>query len=84
MESIGDDEIARPTKYRISTITATGRVNADLDLDLLFNTVANIIIDKGVGKTEEHIDGIVYKQIKEKRRFFVKILVKQKQGSKKS
>ena len=68
METLsGDNEIARPTKYRISTITATGRVNADLDLDLLFNTVANIIIDTGVGKTEEHVVGIVYAEFGKRR-----------------
>lgn len=49
-----------PTPYRISTITATGSVNTELDLDLLFNHFQALIIENGVGKTPEHKYGVVY------------------------
>lgn len=49
-----------PTPYRISTITATGAVNTELDLDILFNHFKILIIENGVDKTPEHKYGIVY------------------------
>jgi TATA-box binding protein (TBP) (component of TFIID and TFIIIB) len=49
-----------PTHYRISTITATGCVNTDLELDLLFNNFNRLIIDNGVSKTPDHKYGVVY------------------------
>ncbi len=49
-----------PTHYRISTITATGAVNSELDLDILFNNFKTLIVENGVSKTPEHKYGLVY------------------------
>jgi TATA-box binding protein (TBP) (component of TFIID and TFIIIB) len=56
-----------PTPYRISTITATGSVNTELDLDLLFNHFKVFIVDNGVGKTPEHKYGVVYAEFSKKK-----------------
>lgn len=58
-----------PTPYRISTITATGSLNTELCLDVLFDTFNDIIIDRGVGKTEEHRLGLIYVEFGKKRSF---------------
>jgi TATA-box binding protein (TBP) (component of TFIID and TFIIIB) len=55
-----------PTQYRISTITATGSVHSDVDLDVILNldvlysSFRNIILESGVGKTPEIRVGAVY------------------------
>jgi TATA-box binding protein (TBP) (component of TFIID and TFIIIB) len=49
-----------PTRYRISTITAIGAVNTNLDLDLLFNRFRELIIESGVGKTPDIKTGVAY------------------------
>lgn len=49
-----------PTQYRISTITATGSVNTDVDLDILLSHLCVLINEKGVGKTEDIIEGVAY------------------------
>lgn len=56
-----------PTPYRISTITATGAVNSELDLDLLFNCFKVLIVENGVNKTPEHKYGVVYAEYSKKR-----------------
>lgn len=56
-----------PTTYRISTITATGAVNSELDLDLLFNSFKSLIIDNGVDKTPDHKYGLVYAEYSKKK-----------------
>lgn len=56
-----------PTPYRISVITATGSVNTELDLDLLFNHFKVLIIDSGVEKTPEHKYGVVYAEYSKKK-----------------
>lgn len=56
-----------PTPYRISTITATGAVNTELDLDVLFNHFKVLIVDNGVGKTSDHKYGIVYAEFSKKK-----------------
>lgn len=56
-----------PTDYRISTITVTGSVNTEIDLDILFNSFSGLIIEHGVEKTPEHLLGIVYAEFGKKR-----------------
>jgi TATA-box binding protein (TBP) (component of TFIID and TFIIIB) len=56
-----------PTVYRISTITATGAVNSELDLDLLFSNFKTLIIENGVDKTPEHKYGLVYAEYSKKK-----------------
>lgn len=54
-------------KYRISTITVTGSVNTQLDLDFLRDSFSTFIADHGVGK-EEHIQtGLAYAEFGKKR-----------------
>lgn len=48
------------TPYRVSTITATGSINTDIDLDLLFEELCCTIINHGVGKTLDNTTGFVY------------------------
>lgn len=55
------------TKYRISTITVTGAVNTELDLDKFFDYVEEIIREKGVNKTPDHQFGIVYAEFGKRR-----------------
>jgi TATA-box binding protein (TBP) (component of TFIID and TFIIIB) len=55
------------TKYRISTITATGSVNTEVDLDLLYDHLSVIITERGVGKNEDTITGVVYVEYGKKR-----------------
>jgi len=57
----------KPTKYRISTITVTGSVNTEIDLDILYNGFNDMIVESGVGKTSEHKLGIVYAEFGKKR-----------------
>lgn len=49
-----------PTPYRISTITTTGSVNTEIDLDYLFDSFQDIINNEGVGKHVDVTKGIVY------------------------
>lgn len=56
-----------PTPYRISTITATGAVNSELDLDILFNSFKLLILESGVNKTPEHKYGLVYAEYSKKK-----------------
>jgi TATA-box binding protein (TBP) (component of TFIID and TFIIIB) len=56
-----------PTAYRISTITATGAVNSELDLDLLFINFKSLIVENGVDKTPEHKYGLVYAEYSKKK-----------------
>lgn len=56
-----------PTKYRISTITATGSVSTDVNLETLFSHLCNIIDEEGVGKREDIVEGVVYAEYGEKR-----------------
>lgn len=51
---------ATATKYRISTITATGSVGTEINLDLLFDELCLAIDRSGVGKTPENCYGYVY------------------------
>lgn len=54
-------------KYRISTITVTGSVNTQLNLDFLRDSFSTFIDDHGVGK-EEHIQtGLAYAEFGKKR-----------------
>ena len=55
-----NDKLFDATKYRISTITITGSVNSELDLDKFFDHVQELITDNGVSKTPEHKLGFVY------------------------
>lgn len=55
------------TKYRISTITVTGAVNTELDLDKFFDYVQEIITEKGVNKTPENQFGIIYAEFGKRR-----------------
>jgi TATA-box binding protein (TBP) (component of TFIID and TFIIIB) len=55
------------TRYRISTITVTGSVNTELDLDKFFDYVQEIIIEKGVNKTSDHQFGIIYAEFGKRR-----------------
>lgn len=48
------------TPYRVSTITATGSINTDINLDLLFEELCFTIENQGVGKTLDNITGFVY------------------------
>lgn len=48
------------TPYRVSTITATGSINTDINLDLLFEELCFTIENQGVGKTPDNITGFVY------------------------
>ncbi len=48
------------TPYRISTITATGSIGTEIDLDLLFEELCIAIEHSGVGKDPEHCFGLVY------------------------
>lgn len=52
--------MAGATPYRVSTITATGSINTDIDLDLLFEELCCIIRHHGVGKTPDNTTGFVY------------------------
>lgn len=56
-----------PTEYRISTITVTGSVNSALDLDILYSGFNDQIKEVGVGKTPQHVYGIVYAEYGKKR-----------------
>lgn len=56
-----------PTVYRISTITAIGAVNSELDLDLLFSNFKTLIIENGVDKTPDHNFGLVYAEYSKKK-----------------
>jgi len=51
---------ASATAYRISTITATGSVGTEVNLDLLFDELCIAIDEGGVGKTPEKQFGLVY------------------------
>jgi TATA-box binding protein (TBP) (component of TFIID and TFIIIB) len=55
------------TKYRISTITATGSVNTEVDLDILYDNLSVIINERGVGKNEEILTGVVFVEYGKKR-----------------
>jgi TATA-box binding protein (TBP) (component of TFIID and TFIIIB) len=50
----------KATQYRISTITATGSVGTELNLDLLFDELCIAIDTSGVGKNETNCYGYVY------------------------
>lgn len=56
-----------PTEYRISTITVTGSVNTELDLDILYDGFNTLIKENGVEKTPLHILGVVYAEFGKKR-----------------
>jgi TATA-box binding protein (TBP) (component of TFIID and TFIIIB) len=49
-----------PTEYRISTITVTGSVNTEIDLDILYGGFNVLIQENGVEKTPSHVLGVVY------------------------
>lgn len=53
-------DMSEATPYRVSTITATGSINTDINLDLLFEELCLTIKHHGVGKTPEHNIGYVY------------------------
>jgi TATA-box binding protein (TBP) (component of TFIID and TFIIIB) len=55
------------TPYRVSTITVTGSVNSELDLDQFFDYANNMIVDDGVDKTPEHTFGLVYAEYGKRR-----------------
>lgn len=57
----------KPTEYRISTITVTGSVNTEIDLDILYNGFNDMIVESGVEKTPEHKYGMVYAEFGKKR-----------------
>jgi TATA-box binding protein (TBP) (component of TFIID and TFIIIB) len=57
------------TPYRISTITATGSVNSELNLDLFFDEINELIVENGVDKTTEHKYGLIYAEFGKKRSF---------------
>jgi TATA-box binding protein (TBP) (component of TFIID and TFIIIB) len=48
------------TPYRISTITATGSIGTEINLDLLFDELCFAIELSGVGKDTERCFGLVY------------------------
>ena len=52
--------MAGATPYRISTITATGSIGVEINLDLLFDELCVVIEHKGVGKTPNNTIGFVY------------------------
>lgn len=56
-----------PTEYRISTITVTGSVNTEIDLDVLYSGFNDLIKETGVGKTPSHILGVVYAEFGKRR-----------------
>lgn len=56
-----------PTDYRISTITVTGSVNTEIDLDILFYGFNELIKECGVEKTTSHLYGLVYAEFGKKR-----------------
>lgn len=53
--------------YRISTITATGSINTEIDLDRFFDYINVLIEDNGVGKTDQHCLGLVYAEFGKKK-----------------
>jgi TATA-box binding protein (TBP) (component of TFIID and TFIIIB) len=55
------------TRYRISTITAIGAVNSEVDLDKFFDYINCLIIEGGVSKTPENIFGLVYAEFGKRR-----------------
>lgn len=55
---MSDNKAATP--YRISTITATGSVGTEVNLDLLFEELCHAIELLGVGKTPDNCYGYVY------------------------
>lgn len=63
------DNAFSPSPYRISTITATGSLNTELDLDVLFDSFNDMIKENGVGKTDEHVLGLIYVEFGKKRSF---------------
>lgn len=56
-----------PTQYRISTITATGSVSADVDLDVLYTNLCKIILEQQVGKRDDVQTGVVYAEYGKKK-----------------
>jgi TATA-box binding protein (TBP) (component of TFIID and TFIIIB) len=56
----GEIEKAHATAYRISTITATGSIGTEINLDLLFDELCFAIEHAGVGKTPDICFGLVY------------------------
>jgi TATA-box binding protein (TBP) (component of TFIID and TFIIIB) len=65
--SCNQEQSFNATPYRISTITVTGSVNTELDLDKFFEYVEELIVEKGVGKTTEHTLGFVYAEFGKRR-----------------
>ena len=55
------------TSYRISTITVTGSVNSEINLDLMFDSLNSMILERGVGKDETCLMGLVYAEYGKKR-----------------
>ena len=55
------------TEYRISTITITGAVNSELDLDNFFDYVQELIAENGVNKTPDHQLGFIYGEFGKRR-----------------
>ena len=56
-----------PTSYRISTITATGSMNTELDLDVLFEGFNKMINESGVGKDDTIVTGLAYTEYGKKK-----------------
>lgn len=59
-DEINSTPVATATRYRISTITATGSIGTEIDLDLLFEELCFAIETCGVGKTSHDCYGFVY------------------------
>jgi TATA-box binding protein (TBP) (component of TFIID and TFIIIB) len=67
MCDIEEKKQATASPYRISTITATGSVGTEIDLDLLFDELCVAINEHGVGKTVMDCFGFVYAEYGKKK-----------------
>lgn len=67
MTDSGEVKQSHASPYRISTITATGSVGTEIDLDILFDELCVTINEHGVGKTQDDCFGFVYAEYGKKR-----------------